>query len=571
MGIVETKIKDINKNSVQQRMLPSWDYVATSTNRIWVAWNPKTVNVTLLKETKQLVHVSVENFILNKEFEVSFVYGLHTCSKDRRDLWRTLTSISSANLGNPWMALGDFNEVLSPNEIFGGNQAWDPGMAEFNELINDCCLVDLRYTGCYYTWSNRRTNRDDFSERKLDRAIVNNEWLDIFPASHAHFHPPGISDHSPITVNSGQQFKRKGLPFKFYNYWTTMDDYENVITEAWNMHVEGTPQFQLCHKLRHVKAALSKHVFGKEKVKADLARADLLNCQKIIAGDPKDVDAREKEKILRMEFLEALRIEEEAVRQKSRIQWLDAGDRNTTFFYNSIKGRKNRKRIVSLITPNGSATGSEDEAKEESIRFFKSMMGTPAANPYPGSEYLRSIVQKCISPDDIDMLNTMPCDEEIKNALFSIHSNKAPGTDGFNAYFFKHSWDLVGPLVTLAIKDFFISKELLRESNATIISLVPKVPNPSRMSDFRPISCCNTIYKCISKIISKRLQGILPSLIDQAQSAFIKRRKICDNVLLAQDLLRDYHKSGGKPRGSAKIDLMKAYDSLNWEFLMDLF
>ena len=90
------------------------------------------------------------------------------------------------------------------------------------------------------------------------------------------------------------------------------------------------------------------------------------------------------------------------------------------------------------------------------------------------------------------------------------------------------------------------------------------------MGDFRPISWCNTVYKCIFKIISKRLQGILPSLIDHAQSIFIKGRKICDNVLLAQDLLRHYHKDGGKPRGSAKVDLMKAYDMINWDFLLDL-
>jgi len=572
MGIVETKIKDINKTSVQNRMLPSWDFVATSSNRVWVTWNPKTVNVTLLRESKQLIHVLVEDFTLNKIFEVSFVYGLHT-SKERRDLWRSLSSIHSASLGNPWMVLGDFNEVLAPVEIHGGNQDWDPGMAEFNDFMNACCLVDLRYTGCYYSWSNKRTNSEDFIERKLDRVIINNEWLDIFPASHAHFHPPGISDHSPIVVDCGQQMKRKGLPFKFYNYWTTMDNYDNVIAEAWSMHVEGTPQFQLCHKLRNVKNALkvfSKHVFGKERIRADLARTELLNCQYSIANDPDDVDSREREKILMVEFLEALRIEEEAAKQKSRVQWLDAGDRNTKFFYNSIKSRKNRKRIVSLITPNGSATGNEEEAKVEAIRFFKSMMGTTASNHYPGSASLRNIVHKRISPDDVAILETIPNDEEIKNALFSIHSNKAPGPDGFNAYFFKHSWEIVGPLVTLAIKDFFTSKEILREANATIISLIPKVPNPSKMGDFRPISCCNTVYKCISKIISKRLQGILPSLIDHAQSAFIKGRKICDNVLLAQDLLRDYHKEGGKPRGSAKIDIMKAYDTLNWEFLMDL-
>ena len=70
------------------------------------------------------------------------------------------------------------------------------------------------------------------------------------------------------------------------------------------------------------------------------------------------------------------------------------------------------------------------------------------------------------------------------------------------------------------------------------------------MSEFRPILCYNIVYKCISKNNSKR--------------------KISDNVLLAQDLLRNYHKGVGKPRAAAKVDLIKAYDTVSWEFLNDM-
>ena len=86
MGIVETKIKDTNIASVQNRLIPSWEYLNNSCNRIWVTWNPNSVKVTLLKESKQLIHVLVEDLYLNKVFELSFVYGLHT-SQERKDLW----------------------------------------------------------------------------------------------------------------------------------------------------------------------------------------------------------------------------------------------------------------------------------------------------------------------------------------------------------------------------------------------------------------------------------------------------------------------------------------------------
>ncbi|KAK2641987.1 hypothetical protein Ddye_023750 [Dipteronia dyeriana] len=88
--------------------------------------------------------------------------------------------------------------------------------------------------------------------------------------------------------------------------------------------------------------------------------------------------------------------------------------------------------------------------------------------------------------------------DEIREACFSLHPNKAPGPDGFNAHFFKKTWHIVGDDVINAIQEFFHSGLLLKELNATILALVPKVPNPSKMTDFRLIACCNTLYKVIA-------------------------------------------------------------------------
>lgn len=82
--------------------------------------------------------------------------------------------------------------------------------------------------------------------------------------------------------------------------------------------------------------------------------------------------------------------------------------------------------------------------------------------------------------------------EEMKRTMFSLNSNKlnsnkAPGPDGYSAHFFKSAWEIVSQDVIEAIKSFFASGKLLREVNSTIIVLVPKVPNPTVMGDFRPL------------------------------------------------------------------------------------
>jgi hypothetical protein len=156
------------------------------------------------------------------------------------------------------------------------------------------------------------------------------------------------------------------------------------------------------------------------------------------------------------------------------------------------------------------------------------------------------------------------------DTFLSLNPHKAPGPDGYNAAFFQKAWPIVGHDVIAAIKNFFRSGKLLKKVNSTIVALVPKVPNPSKVGDFRPISCCNTIYKCIAKILAKRLQHALPSLIDPVQSGFVKGRRIADNIFLTQELMRGYHTSSPTPRCALKVDIMKACDNVRWEFLWDI-
>ena len=92
--------------------------------------------------------------------------------------------------------------------------------------------------------------------------------------------------------------------------------------------------------------------------------------------------------------------------------------------------------------------------------------------------------------------------EEIKHVMFSLKNNKAPGPDGFNAGFFKRIWHIVGEDVIKVVSSFFQTRRMLKEMNVTSISLIPKVANPMRLIDFHPISCCNTVYKCIAKILA---------------------------------------------------------------------
>jgi hypothetical protein len=99
--------------------------------------------------------------------------------------------------------------------------------------------------------------------------------------------------------------------------------------------------------------------------------------------------------------------------------------------------------------------------------------------------------------------------------------------------------------VCSAIKELFVTVRILKEINSTLITLVPKIQIPAKVSDFRPITCNNFLFKCISKIITKIMKGALRKLVSQNQSAFTPNRQIQDNSLLSQELLKGYDRKGG--------------------------
>ena len=177
---------------------------------------------------------------------------------------------------------------------------------------------------------------------------------------------------------------------------------------------------------------------------------------------------------------------------------------NTSFFHNSVKSRFNRNKIVSLTLEDGSRTFDPPSIKVEAVNFFHKILNDNSST-YPGRNHLAQFITKRISDIQKASLTARVSSSEVQAAFFSIHPNKAPGPDGFNGYFYRKMWHIVGEDLVQAIQFFFETGHLLREINHSAISLVPKIPNPSKMNDYRPIACCNTIYKCISKILAKRI------------------------------------------------------------------
>ena len=128
---------------------------------------------------------------------------------------------------------------------------------------------------------------------------------------------------------------------------------------------------------------------------------------------------------------------------------------------------------------------------------------------------------------------------------------------------------MVGNDVTCMVLNVLDSNMSIADINRTNITLIPKINNPSKMSDFRPISLSNVVCKLVSKVIANRLKNILPQIISENQSYFLSERLITDNVLVTLELMHYLeHKKEGKENFMAvKLDMSKAYDCVEWGFI----
>ena len=120
------------------------------------------------------------------------------------------------------------------------------------------------------------------------------------------------------------------------------------------------------------------------------------------------------------------------------------------------------------------------------------------------------------------------------------------------------------------MQSFFSSSKLLKQWNSTAIILVPKVKSLSSSRDYRPIACCHTIYKSISKFICSRLTLVLSDIVSLNQGAFVKGRSIIHNILLCKEIVRHYSRKNCSPSCLIKVDLSKAYDTMDWLFIKDM-
>ncbi|KAG7593526.1 Reverse transcriptase domain [Arabidopsis thaliana x Arabidopsis arenosa] len=448
------------------------------------------------------------------------------------------------------------------------------GMRDFQEAVRYCSLSDMQYHGPLFTWCNKRED-EELICKKLDRVLVNDSWIAEYSQSYGVFEAGGCSDHLRCRIKIGAEKPSIRKPFKFTNALASNKQFLQMIKEYWDntssLYHSTSAMYRFSKKLKALKPEIkrmSKEKLGDLIVKTKAAYEKLCKLQLETLTNPTDMAMRNESEAYH-KWVHLSGLEEKYLKQKSKLHWLKVGDGNNKAFYKAAKIREVRNAIKEIKCSDGTIVDTQEEIKKEAERFFCDLL-THRPGHYQGmsEEDLNDLVSyRCSEAEKLKLVREVS-EEEIKETLFAMPKDKSPGPDGFTVEFLKETWPIVKKDFVVAIQSFFLYGFIPKGVNTTILALIPKKKEVKEMKDYRPISCCNVTYKVISKLIANRLKLLLPAFISPNQSAFVKDRLLMENVLLASEVVKDYHKETVSSRCEMKIDISKAFDSVQWPFLM---
>lgn len=346
---------------------------------------------------------------------------------------------------------------------------------KFQNNIDNCELIDLGTEGPRYTWRGPLVKYASRLYKKLDRALCNGEWRMKFAEAKVRVGPRTQSDHHPLLISLTTGLVRRGeRPFRFEAAWLTHEHFKEFVEDKWD---KNKMLWETLGNLEKELASWNEHTFGYiTKRKKELLRR-IGGIQKSLQ-DHANTHLENLEMELHKELKEVLMQEEILWFQKARTKWLNDGDRNTTYYHLKTKIRRSRNRITSL-------KDEEDnwvEGRQEVGNLFNQYFQTLFSEEFENRRWLHTFHSwPTISEVEWDGVLTPISDEEIRQAIFSIGSLKAPGEDGFQAIFFKRCWEIVGSTVCESVRRLWQHPEEIKEVNKTLLCLILKIECPEKV------------------------------------------------------------------------------------------
>ena len=350
----------------------------------------------------------------------------------------------------------------------------------------------------------------------------------------------------------------------FEAMWVREAECKEIVDMAWNLHTEESAM-PIQERIKRCQSNLKgwnqnkfRNVNKNLKQKQD--RLQQLESLNMLHNTTEEISA------VRMELNELHTREEIKWNQRSQVLWLQNGDRNTEFFHASASQRQRKNRIGGLMDEGGIWQEEQGATEKIILEYFSSIFSSDHPSNFGAS--LEAVSERVTPEMNNVLLGSFKADE-VWQALQQMHPTKSPGPDGMSPIFYQKYWNIVGLFVSNCVLQALNTGVMPKDINNTYICLISKIKNPQKITNYRPISLCNVIYKLISKVLENRLKRILNEVITDAQSAFVLGHHITDNVVVAFETMHTIgkRKNGKEGLMAIKLNMSKAYDRVEWGYL----
>ncbi|XP_074292769.1 uncharacterized protein LOC141619650 [Silene latifolia] len=348
----------------------------------------------------------------------------------------------------------------------------------------------------------------------------------------------------------------------------------HIVACAWQISIAGSPMYVLSRRLASVRFSIMQWVIH-HRLSHGINWSEIQHKTHCSSSGIIDVQSATSFQQVRSAQLQLLQTQHAYWLQRAKLKNEVLDGLPSRFLYSRVKQQSSHQRILALLSRFGEWLFTLEQISLDITSFFRDLLcATPPQDPGSPRRFIDPLLESLdlpvLSSEDCLLLSAPFTELDIIHALNGMDGSKSPGPDGITPKFFRLFSPQIGQLVTLALLQFLNSGVMLKEWNNTHIILIPKVEKPELISQYRPISLCNVIYRLASKCRSNRLKLVISSIVLESQQAFVPSRLMSDGCLITHEIMYYLNKTkrGSVSYAALKLDMHKAFYRVYWPFLI---
>ena len=259
----------------------------------------------------------------------------------------------------------------------------------------------------------------------------------------------------------------------------------------------------------------------------------------------------------------------QGARIRSKAQWHEQGEKSTKYFLQLEKARAKKKCITSLKTSDDKIVTDQNKIVELTNQFYTDLYAKKIVfRPAKLDDFLQGVDVPKLSAIDRDLCEGKITFEECKSAIKGMRSDASPGLDGLSAAFYKVFFVKFEQLLVDCLNTAVETGHLSCSQRKGLTVLIPKKDLPrNELKNWRPLSLTNVDYKIVAKVIASRLKSVVPSIVNEDQCGYVKKRGAAQ-ILRAIDDTMEFIDTNNMKGIMIGVDYEKAYDSISKEFML---